>query len=207
MDITDILGSLLGGRAPRGGTPSDAPSDTAPRRSNPGRSNGPTSMSHTDIERQAKELEDLLNVSKNRHSGSTPPAEASPQRTPVPNSEQPGVDQEQGTLLVRAMINAAKADGQIDPSEQQNIMRRLHNPSRETLQFLQDEFDRPQDLRGFAMSVPVGMEQQVYTLSLMTINLDSGSEAKYLKELGDTLRLSQEVREQIHQRVGAPSVY
>ena len=83
--------------------------------------------------------------------------------------------------------------------------QRLH-PG-ETLQFLQDEFDRPLDLRGFAMSVPVGMEQQVYTLSLMTINLDSGSEAKYLKELGDTLRLSQEVREQIHQRVGAPSVY
>ena len=63
------------------------------------------------------------------------------------------------------------------------------------------------DLAGFAASVPLGMEQQVYSVSLMTINLDSGEEAKYLLQLSQALRLSPEVREQIHQRYGAPSIY
>lgn len=220
MDITDILGSLLGSRTRRGGQGGEASKDATERRPNPSETTGSQSAGPVDIERQAKELEDMLEVAKKRHSESTKPTGSSPQPTtkstpkpaPTPATRQPSVkqpsgDQEHATLLVRAMINAAKADGEIDQTEQQNIIKQLHSPSREALQFLQDEFDRPLDVRGFAMSVPMGMEQQVYTMSLMAINLDNGKEATYLKELGDSLRLSQEVREQIHQRLGAPSVY
>ncbi|MCO8124466.1 tellurite resistance TerB family protein [Stieleria sp. TO1_6] len=214
MDITDILGSLLGSQTRRGGKGGDALNDIFKRRSSPAKPSGSTSTAPTDIDRQAKELEDILNVAKDRNSGSPAPTTTSTRSPSAPASRssqsgagQSSVDQERATILVRAMVNAAKADGQIDQTEQQNIIKQLHNPSREALQFLQDEFDRPLDVRGFAMSVPVGMEQQVYTMSLIAINLDTGAEAKYLKELGDTLRLSQEVREQIHQRMGAPSVY
>jgi uncharacterized membrane protein YebE (DUF533 family) len=51
------------------------------------------------------------------------------------------------------------------------------------------------------------MEQQVYTMSLIAIDLDTGEEAKYMMELAESLRLPAEVREQIHQRLGAPSIY
>jgi uncharacterized membrane protein YebE (DUF533 family) len=51
------------------------------------------------------------------------------------------------------------------------------------------------------------MEQQVYTMSLIAIDLDTGEEAKYLMELSESLRLPTAVREQIHQRLGAPSIY
>lgn len=219
MDITDILGSLLGSRTRRGGPGGDASNDAAKRRSSPSENAGPSSSGPVDIERQAKELEDMLKVAKDRHSESSKPtvaprkptaASSKPDATPAAGQSSAGpssAEQERATLLVHAMINAAKADGKIDQTEQQNILKQLNNPSREALQFLQDEFDRPLDVRGFAMSVPVGMEQQVYTMSLMAINLDNGKEATYLKELGDSLRLSQEVREQIHQRLGAPSVY
>lgn len=73
--------------------------------------------------------------------------------------------------------------------------------------FLKQEFDRSTSAHEFAMSVPVGMEQQVYTLSLIAIDLDTGDEAKYLMELADSLRLSKDVRQQIHERLGAPSIY
>ena len=69
------------------------------------------------------------------------------------------------------------------------------------------EFARPLNLREFASSIPVGMEQQVYMLSLVAIDLDTGKEAKYLLELSEALRLPVDVREQIHQRLGAPSIY
>jgi uncharacterized membrane protein YebE (DUF533 family) len=110
-------------------------------------------------------------------------------------------------VLIRAMINAAKADGQVDQAEQQNILQRLNDRSPETIAFLQQEFARPVNLNEFARSVPVGMEQQVYMLSLITIDLNTAGEAKYLMELGDALRISPEARNQIHQRVGAPSLY
>jgi uncharacterized membrane protein YebE (DUF533 family) len=110
-------------------------------------------------------------------------------------------------ILIRAMVCAAKADGRLDSEEQKNIIGQLRDPSPDAIQFLRQEFDRNSTAREFAMTVPVGMEQQVYTLSLIAIDLDTGAEAKYIKELGDTLRLSPEVREQIHQRLGAPSVY
>ena len=51
------------------------------------------------------------------------------------------------------------------------------------------------------------MEQQVYTMSLIAIDLDTNREARYLTQLADALRIPADVREQIHQRLGAPSMY
>ncbi len=111
---------------------------------------------------------------------------------------------ERALVLVRAMVNAAKSDGQIDQSEQQSILERLGDTSREAIEFLRQEFAKPLDVREFAWSVPIGMEQQVYTLSLIAIDLDTSREASYLLELAHGLRIPDEVREQIHQRLGAP---
>ncbi len=116
-------------------------------------------------------------------------------------------DDERALIVIRAMVNAAKADGRLDQEEQDKILKQLRNPTNEHIQFLRDEFARPLDVRGFAMSVPVGMEQQVYTASLIAIDLDTGEEAKYLMELAENLRLSPEIRQQIHERLGAPSIY
>ena len=110
-------------------------------------------------------------------------------------------------VLVRAMVNAAKSDGQIDQAEQQSILGRLSDRSPETIEFLRKEFARPLNVQEFARSVPLGMEEQVYMLSLITIDLDTAGEAKYLTALSDALRISPEVRNQIHAKVGAPNLY
>jgi uncharacterized membrane protein YebE (DUF533 family) len=209
MDPFDILGSILGHKTSRRGKGTDVLNDMYKRKP---RTSTPSSLSppkQDDIERAARELEDMLNVANDRHTqrraGSTPPTTA----PPVSHGQSPAStsDNDRALILVRAMVNAAKADGQIDQSEQQNILQRLGDSSREAVQFLRNEFAKPLDVHDFASSVPLGMEQQVYTLSLITIDLDTGKEANYLLELSKALRISPEVREQIHQRYGAPSVY
>ena len=177
------------------------------------RGNHPPAPRPSDISQQAKELEDLLNVANERqsHPRSAPvptqPHSSSRPDTGIRETTSPSSDNEKAQILVRAMVNAAKSDGQIDQAEQQRILERLHNPSPDAIQFLREEFQKPLNVREFAMSVPIGMEQQVYTMSLIAIDLDTGNEAKYLMELAEALRLPMEVREQIHQRLGAPSIY
>ncbi len=227
MDAIEILGSLLGHKTSRPGkgtdvlteifrggsrkSPSPKASPQPSPRSSPRSSPKPRS---SDISQQARELEELLNVANQRQSPPSRSAPASPRSQPASRpgadyreSPSSSADNEKARILVRTMVNAAKADGNIDQDEQQRILERLHNPSPDAIQFLRDEFQRPLNVREFATSVPIGMEQQVYSISLIAVDLDTGSEAKYLMELAEALRIPQPVREQIHQQMGAPSIY
>jgi hypothetical protein len=208
MNPMDILGSLLGGAQSSGGRGGDVLSEIFGRKSRPTSSS--RSAQPTSIDQKAQELEDLLNVANDRRSapaGSSASTHTSSSSRNEPSGGQASQANDQAVILIRAMVSAAKADGRLDSKEQQTIIGQLRDPSPEAIQFLRQEFDRNTTAREFALTVPVGMEQQVYTLSLIAIDLDTGDEAKYIKELGDSLRLSPEVREQIHQRLGAPSVY
>lgn len=114
---------------------------------------------------------------------------------------------DEALVLVRAMINAAKADGSISQEEQQAIIERISNPTQETINFLREEFNSPLNVRDFAWSVPLGMEQQVYTMSLATIQLDTNPEASYLRDLAHGLRLDAEFCNDLHRRYGAPTLF
>ncbi len=114
---------------------------------------------------------------------------------------------DQAMLLVKAMINAAKADGQVDEAEQQRIVQRLGDISQEELDFVRRELAEPLDEDAFIRSIPPGMGQQVYTVSLMAIDLDTNPEARYLDRLAKGVGLSPEVCNQIHDHVGAPRLY
>ena len=105
------------------------------------------------------------------------------------------------------MINAAKADGSIDQKEQDGIVSRLEPLSPEETQFLRDEFRRPLNVHDFAHSVPRGMEQEVYSVSLMAIDLDTNPEAKYLQELAECLRIDPQMCNDIHHHYSAPQLY
>lgn len=223
MDLIEILGDLLGQKPIRPGRDTEGPSDRDATRGQPRRRTAETGpVSEEQIKREAAELEELLNVAKQRRSAppssGQAPSNAGRANPPIPprtaprqppqEQESAGVtDNDRAGVLIRAMVNAAKSDGRIDQAEQQRILGQLTNPTRATMEYLNRLFDEPLDTRRLADSVPVGMEKQVYMISLMALDLDSGSEAKYLVELGNALRISQDEREQIHQRMGAPSVY
>lgn len=121
---------------------------------------------------------------------------------------QPTVDQEQqAEILLRAMLNAAKSDGQIDKAEQERIQEHLGDVSASEKQFLRDEMSAPLDTAAFVRSIPKGMEQQVYLMSLTSIDLDSQAEAQYLHQLAQGLGISQQACNHIHQQAGAPVLY
>lgn len=126
------------------------------------------------------------------------------QQRPEPQAQ----EQDQAVLMVRAMCNAAKADGQIDRQEVENIMGRLGNDiDQAEAQFLQQELEAPIDLGGFLASVPDGLEEQVYAFSLMGMKLDTQQEAKYLGAVAEGLRMNPQTCNQIHAKLGAPEIF
>lgn len=109
-------------------------------------------------------------------------------------------------MLVVAMINAAKADGQIDQKEQDAIVNELGDLSHEEVQFLRSEFAKPLDVKEFVWSVPLGMERQVYAVSLIAIDLDRNAEANYLRQLAHGFRMSGEEANRIHREFDVPEL-
>ena len=110
-------------------------------------------------------------------------------------------------ILLKAMLSAAKADGVIDGEEKRKITEHLGDVSDEEANFVRRELEAPLDAQALINSVPRGMEEQVYFMSLLAIDLDSNKEAHYLDELAKGLNLSHSVCNQIHEKVGAPALY
>lgn len=110
-------------------------------------------------------------------------------------------------VLLKAMIQAAKADGQIDAGEQAKLMDKLGDVSAEERAFVQSELQAPVDPEGLAKQVPAGLEAQAYTMSLMAIDLDNQAEAQYLDRLARALGLQQAEVNSIHDRLGVPQLY
>lgn len=209
MDAMDILGALLGkksGSSSRGGDILKDMMSGRSRQPSPSRAPVPhSSRRPRTIGDAAKGLEDLLNVSNDRHNQRRQaPASPPPQRQPPVEHQQMN---DQAEILIRAMIGAAKSDGQITESEQQDILKRLDHVGQNEINFLRQEFAKPADARELAWTVPIGMEQQVYQISLIAIDLDEQKEAEYLADLAHGLRLDPTVCNNIHRKLGAPVIF
>ena len=111
------------------------------------------------------------------------------------------------TLLLRAMINAAKADGKIDDEEVQNIIGRLGDLDEQEKAFLQSEFSAPLDLKGFCETVPEDLNEEVYAFSAMGMRLDTNQEAQYLGAVAQELGLKGEVCNAIHEKLGIQPIF
>lgn len=124
------------------------------------------------------------------------------------NAAEPTDEQEkQAEIMLRAMISAAKADGAIDEAEQKKISEHLEDITADELELVRSIMSEPNDMNALVNSIPKGMEQQAYFMSLLAIDLDSQAEAEYLHKLSQGLGISQEVSNQIHQKLGAPVLY
>ena len=114
---------------------------------------------------------------------------------------------DQATLLIRGMINAAKADGKLDKQEHAKITGQLGNVTQDEIDFINDEISKPLDVEEFARSVPPALANQVYAMSLTAIDLDTNPEAQYLHQLAQGLNINSDTANQIHQQLGAPLLY
>ena len=123
-------------------------------------------------------------------------------------SIQPDAEQEaQAKVMIRAMLSAANADGQIDAEEQAKLTKHLGELSAEDAEFVRTVIQSPMDVDDVINSVPKGMERQVYLMSVLAINLDSQAEAKYLDKLAQGLNISHQMSDNIHTELGAPKLY
>lgn len=110
-------------------------------------------------------------------------------------------------VLLKAMIQAAKADGQIDAGEQARLVERLGEISEAEKAFVQQELAAPVDVEALVAQVPEGLEAQAYTMSLMAIDLDSQTEAQYLHQFASALGLEPAEVNHIHDRLGVAKLY
>lgn len=126
----------------------------------------------------------------------------------LPANIEPEQANEQATLMIRAMANAAKADGRVDKIEQQHLIEGLGEEiTAEEVAFLQQELKSPLDIDAFVSSIPRGMEAQVYLASLMAIDLDTKPEAQYLDKLAKGMGMDADAVNQIHDQLQVPRLY
>ncbi|MBN2232748.1 MAG: tellurite resistance TerB family protein [Deltaproteobacteria bacterium] len=116
------------------------------------------------------------------------------------------------TLLIRAMIAAAHADGVMDKDEKSRIFAKLSGPelSQDDQSFLEHELAAPFGLEELAAAVEgsaiTGLARQVYAVSILTVEIDTDAERGWLRDLAWHLGLTPaEVRE-IHADMRVPLV-
>ena len=110
-------------------------------------------------------------------------------------------------LMLRAMIQAAKADGRIDEAERERLLGQLGDLDEDDRAFIREQMAAPVDPHALAREVPKGIESQVYLMSLMAIDFDSEQEAAYLHDLAAALGIDRTTANQIHDQVGVQNLY
>jgi uncharacterized membrane protein YebE (DUF533 family) len=115
-------------------------------------------------------------------------------------------DDSQAQLLLRAMISAAKADGQIDGAEMSKIMGKLDEAGadQEAKDFVLAEMRGPLDLDGLAAAAhgAPDVAAAVYAASVMAIRVDTAAERTYLDQLAARLGLAPSVRASLDASLG-----
>jgi uncharacterized membrane protein YebE (DUF533 family) len=112
-------------------------------------------------------------------------------------------------LMLRAMISAAKADGQIDQAEMEKIIGKASadGVTEEEKAFVMAELRAPVDLAALAAEVrSPAQAAEVYAASLLALDVDTDAERAYLRQLGAALRLDGAAISELHRMTGAPTV-
>lgn len=110
-------------------------------------------------------------------------------------------------LMLRAMTQAARADGDIDAGEKAKLMDAFRDDDPQSVAILQDILAEPVSATALAADTPKGLETQVYTMSVNAISPDNQAEAQYLHELGGALGIQPATANEIHDSLGAPRLY
>lgn len=109
------------------------------------------------------------------------------------------------TLTIRAMINAAKADGRIDEREAQRLVGKMQEDgvTDEERNFAINEMRKPMETDAIVRAVPnQQVAAQIYAASLMAIEIDTDAERRYLQDLAGMLGMDKPVVAYLHQAVG-----
>jgi uncharacterized membrane protein YebE (DUF533 family) len=133
-----------------------------------------------------------------------PPPPPSPAPVGSPNADDVQGDSD-AVLLIRAMIAAANADGMIDQEERDRILGKLETMdlSDQEHAFIVRELLSPVGMESIVTQVTSQeMAKQVYTVSLLAIEVDTDAERIYMKTLAQRLGLDETDIIEIHRKLG-----
>lgn len=123
-----------------------------------------------------------------------------------PTPQQQASDAE---IILTAMIDAAKADGQVDSNEVNKIMSSLQSSGtgQEGVNYVIQKLQGPMETAKIVAAVKGRPElaAQVYSASLMAIEVDTDAERKYLDKLAKAMGLNSAVVKNIEQLTSANS--
>ena len=109
-------------------------------------------------------------------------------------------------LILTAMIDAAKADGQVDQNELKRITGRLQSTGigQEGMNYIISRLQAPMSTDRLVTAARGRPElaAQIYSASLMAIEVDTAAERNYLTRLAGAMGLSADVARNIEQLVG-----
>jgi uncharacterized membrane protein YebE (DUF533 family) len=138
--------------------------------------------------------------------GPIPPGKAT---STVAAWETSSPEQAHAILLLRAMIAAAKADGEVDPEERARIVEGLRAAGAEdnARRFVEEELAAPVDLYTITSEVrDAATAAEVYAASLAAIRVDTEAERRYLDNLALRLGLDRVAVDEINRRLGSSPV-
>ena len=147
----------------------------------------------------------------NKGAGQEGAADVTAKDAPLGLREPQSADEEKtldhhATLIIRAMISAAKADGEIDQTERSRILGKLDETGAtdEERRFVEAEMQKPRDIAALATDAirSADVAVQVYAASLLAIDVDSKAEEDYLLQLAAQLNLDATTCRQIHDALG-----
>jgi uncharacterized membrane protein YebE (DUF533 family) len=111
-------------------------------------------------------------------------------------------------LVVRGMINIAKSDGSVSVEEVQRIIGKIQTAGMDAdaQEWLMAELRRPLDLDAFIAEIPSPeVAAEVYSASLLAVDLDTPQERDYLRQFAEKTGLHPIVVQHIHQTLGVPA--
>ena len=121
---------------------------------------------------------------------SSPPVPVAPPPPAAPAADEAGVPAPIARLL-RIMISAARADGELGPAERERILKEAREVGAEAL--VQQELEAPRPLGELVAGVSdPELQQQLYTLAFVIVRADenvTGGERIYLAQLANRLGL------------------
>ena len=109
-------------------------------------------------------------------------------------------------IILLAMIDAAKADGQVDADEFNKIMNSLKSSGvgQDGVNYVLQKLQGPMETAKIVNAVKgrPDLAAQVYSASLMAIEVDTDAERNYLSKLASAMGLNSQVIQNIEQLTG-----
>ena len=132
-------------------------------------------------------------------------ASAAPQQVPQTANLLAGPEvEEHGHAVLRALIAAAKADGEIDDREQQMISGEIskHTDDPQLQRWFDDEVSKPLDANEVAQAAKgdPAMAAEMYLVSAILVDDQHDAERSYLDELAAALQIDPELQVHLEQQ-------